>query len=137
MNTAAKLSRKSHVWELCRFAVNGIVATGINFLLLSLLVHFHVFNWVALSGAVANAIGIASAFVGSRFFVYRQRSPYNRIRTDLIRFLLLYGGTGGLHVALLALWCDVYGGGINKGFIIATAVQTGANYAGGKWFVFR
>ena len=91
------------------------------------------------SAGIANFIaaifGIATSFVGSRYFVYKNHS--NTMSSQLLRFLLLYGFIAVLAGFLMYIWSDLYGFSYQIGFVIATFVQMLFSYFGNKILVFK
>jgi putative flippase GtrA len=121
--------------ELARYVVNGLVATAVHFAVLS----FNLKVWVLPSAGVANFIaaffGIATSFVGSRYFVFKKRSE--SIFSQAIKFACLYGVIAILHGLVLYCWTDRWGYDYRLGFLLATLLQISLSYVGNKTLVFN
>ena len=125
----------SQATELARYVVNGLVATAVHFAVLS----FNLKVWGMSSAGFANFIaaffGIATSFVGSRYFVFKKRSE--SIFSQAIKFACLYGAIAMLHGLVLYGWTDRWGYDYRLGFLLATLLQISLSYVGNKTLVFN
>jgi len=115
------------------FLVNGLVATGIHYGVLVLLIEGLKIGPVGLANGMASVVGISASYLGNRYVVFGSDAPSSR---TLPRFLLLYGAIAAVHVAFLTGWTDLAGLGYGPGFVIATIIATGVSYLGNRYFVF-
>ncbi len=120
--------------EAARFIANGLVATAVHYAVLT-------FNLKVIgipSAGVANFIaawfGIATSFVGSRYFVFRRSDA--ALWPQAMRFLVLYASIAVLHGLLLYAWTDVAHLNYSAGFLVATVMQTALSFVGNKLMVF-
>ena len=118
-----------------RYVVNGIVATGVHFLVLSFCLELLHLRSAGVSNFVAAVTGIATSFLGSRYFVFAATAT--SIWTQLGRFWVLYAILAGAQGLILYFWSDIGGLDYRIGFIIGTAVQVIGSYLGGIHWVFR
>jgi putative flippase GtrA len=116
-----------------RFLVNGLVATGVHFAVLSLLIEVAGVRSAGLANGIAAVFGIAASYVGSRCFVFNSSAPV--IRT-LPRFLLICASVSCLHTLVLAIWTDMWRQPYVIGFLIATAGSTALNFLASRFIVF-
>lgn len=125
----------SQATELARYVVNGLVATAVHFAVLS----FSLKVWGLSSAGFANFIaaffGIATSFVGSRYFVFQKRSE--SIFSQAIKFAYLYAAIAMLHGLVLYGWTDRWGYDYRLGFLLATLLQVSLSYVGNKTLVFN
>jgi putative flippase GtrA len=120
--------------EAVRYAVNGLVATGAHYAVLRTGLEVFHFSSAGAANFVAALFGITTSFVGSRWYVFRQRSQ--PVLQQAARFATLYGAIACLHAALLFGWTDLWGFDYTIGFAIAIAVQISVSYFGNKYIVF-
>ena len=135
MQSDLSLWRKSLGSQPIRYLINGLVATGIHFLVLTF--NLKVLDWrsAGVANIVAAAFGIAASFLGSRYFVFN--NSIEPLFAQLYRFIFLYAMIALLHGALLYVWTDVYKLNYVIGFVIATFMQVACSYLGNKVMVFK
>jgi putative flippase GtrA len=121
--------------ELFRYVINGIVATAIHFIALTLNVEFLGIDSAGISNFLAAICGITASFLGSRYFVFRGHR--SSILNQAALFVLLYFLIAIIHGLILFFWTDVYGHDYRIGFLIATFVQVIISYTGNKFWVFN
>lgn len=120
-------------YELIRYIINGVVATGVHYIALNLIL------LLCASAGCANFIGsffgITASFLGSRYFVYQGHT--GTFGSQVLAFVLLYLSIALLHGLILYVWTDVYRLSHHIGFILATFVQVLISYVGNKMLVFK
>ncbi len=118
-----------------RYLINGLVATAIHFLVLT--INFKLLGWssAGLSNLVASVFGIFASFIGSRYYVFQNSSE--ALSAQIYRFILLYLTIALLHGALLYIWVDKFSLNYIYGFGVATAMQVLLSYFGNKIMVFK
>lgn len=121
--------------DVVRYIVNGLVATGVNYAVLSALVALFPEGFVWLASAAACTVGITVSFLGSRWFVFP--GGRDRAAVQLGKFLGVYAAAAFLHAGVLFLWADTMGWNWRIGFLLATALQVAISYSANKWFVFK
>ena len=119
----------------CRYIINGLVATAVNFVALSffILLFGHGLAWLA--SVLASSIGITASFLGSRYFVFPGGKGTAVVQAW--RFVCVYAATACVHASVLFLWTDTFGWDWRIGFIIATSLQVVVSYSANKFFVFK
>lgn len=121
--------------ELFRYVANGLVATAVHYGVLTFNLEVLGFASAGLANGCAALFGIASSFVGSRYYVFRRAAqPW---LGQLGRFGGLYASIALLHAILLWVWSDLWGLDYRIGFLLATGVQVVLSYLGNKWLVFK
>ena len=125
---------RDEVYRVIRFAVNGLVATAIHYIVLVALVEGANVTPIALATIIAANCGIAASYLGNRNFVMRAEIPH---REAITRFLVCYAAVIGVHGALMALWADWAGLDYNIGFVLFTVVAAGVTYLSNRFYVFR
>jgi putative flippase GtrA len=121
--------------EIARYVVNGLVATGLHYGVLSFCIEQLRLPSAALANLVAAGFGITASFFGSRYFVFNSRNESMRVQGA--RFAFLYAAIACLHALVLALWTDAAGLDYRWGFLLATSLQTVLSYWGNKRLVFN
>jgi putative flippase GtrA len=118
-----------------RYIINGLFATAIHFLVLTF--NLKILGWqsAGLSNLVAAVFGIATSFLGSRYYVFNE--SLEPLLKQLYRFILLYVAIALLHGGLLYGWVDLYHYNYVFGFVIATVMQVVCSYFGNKVLVFK
>jgi putative flippase GtrA len=133
MTTGVRSSRE--LGQVARYLVNGVVATGVHYAVLTACLELLKFPSAGLANLVAASFGITTSFFGSRYFVFRR--PDEPIGRQAGRFGALYAAIAGLHALVLALWTDWLGLDYRWGFLLATAMQVAFSYWGNKRLVFN
>jgi putative flippase GtrA len=121
--------------ELIRYFLSGGLATVVHFAVLTLNVEVLAFESVGLANFVAAIFGSTTAFLGNRYFVFRNASE--SFTRQLGKFIGLYVSMACFHGAALFLWTDLMGWNYTYGFVIATAIQILLGYLGNKLWVFK
>jgi len=121
--------------EFHRYIFNGAFATLIHYSVLIFNVEVIKFDSIGFSNAVAAIFGISASFIGSRFFVFKNKN--NSLINQLTTFLVLYGLIATMHGLLLYWWTDVQGMNYHAGFVLATGLQVLLSYWGNKKLVFK
>lgn len=120
---------------MARFVVNGLVAAGVHFATLYLLLEVAGLRSAGLANLLAAGPGLTASFLGNRHFVFRAGAgPW---RGQAARFVALYAMTALVHGAVLLCWTDIAGLDYRVGFLLATALQVVLSYLGNKLLVFR
>ncbi len=118
-----------------RYIVNGLVATAIHFLVLTIILELLNWSSAGFANLVAAIFGISASFIGSRYYVFN--GSLEPLVKQLYRFLLLYVAIAILHGLLMYVWVDLYMQNYMIGFVIATAMQITCSYIGNKILVFK
>lgn len=121
--------------ELVRYLINGVAATAIHYLVLSVNLNILHFHSAALANMLAAVVGISASFLGSRYFVFRASGQ--RASTQAIKFALLYGAMAIMHGGVLLIWTDWLKLDFRIGFLIATLLQVSISYFGNRNMVFK
>jgi putative flippase GtrA len=121
--------------QVVRFGVNGLLATAVHFGVLTFNLKVLEMPSAGLANLLAAVAGIAASFIGSRYFVFRQRTEL--WITQAARFVVLYAAIACLHGLVLYVWTDRAGWDYRAGFLVATVLQTLCSFVGGKLLVFR
>lgn len=124
-----------HAQEIVRYAINGIVATLVHYVVLTVNITVFALESAGFANLIAAIFGITTSFLGSRYFVFQNTSE--SIVTQVITFSSLYGAIAVLHGVVLFIWADWFGLDYRAGFLIATAMQVSLSYFGNKFLVFK
>jgi len=121
--------------EVLRYGINGIVATGVHYAVLTFNLQVLAMPSAGLANLVAALFGISTSFVGSRYFVFRQTEE--GFLAQAAKFGGLYGVFALVHGAVVLVWTDWMGYDYRLGFLLATAFQVAGSYVGNKFLVFK
>ena len=138
LNRLARLHAQAYGWlhlQPIRFVFNGLFATAVHFLVLTFNIEVLAWSSAGLANLVAAVFGIAAAFLGSRYYVFR--ASQISLRGQLARFLVLYASIAVLHGLLMYVWSDVFKLNYQSGFVVATVMQMLCSYLGNKVMVFK
>ncbi|MET3889505.1 putative flippase GtrA [Bosea sp. OAE506] len=133
MSASSGAGEGSGLRGIALFIVNGLLATGVHYATLMLLLEVVRVPSAGLANGMASIVGIAASYVGNRLMVFRSSQP---ARATLPRFLLLYASLALFHAGFLALWSDRLGLPYGWGFIVSTGLATVMSYLGNRYFVF-
>lgn len=120
---------------LASYVVNGLVATAVHFAVLWTNINVLKMSSAGAANLVAAIAGIATSFVGNRWFVFR--ASKQAILAQATRYLALYASVALMHGGVLWLWSDVSGLDYRIGFIVATSMQFVVSFIGNRYLVFR
>ena len=123
------------VSEVLRFILNGLVATGVHYAVLTLNVQYLRVPSFGLSNLLAAVFGIGSSFLGNRFFVFR--GTRKAFVTQLSQFSALYAVLAVFQGSFLFFWSDILRFDYRAGFLCATFLQFCVSYIVNKKRIFR
>jgi putative flippase GtrA len=124
----------THLGEFGRYVVNGLVATAVHYAVLTINIEVMHMPSAGLANVLAAVVGIATSFLGSRYFVFRK--AHLPVAAQALKFASLYAAIALVHGGVLLLWTDVLGHDYRIGFLIATFIQFSLSYVGNKFLVF-
>jgi putative flippase GtrA len=127
------LNCREHLFS--RYLINGVVATLVHFLALTVNVEVVHFRLVGNANLVAALIASAVAFFGNRFYVF-QKSEESML-SQAIKFGGLYVSLACLHGLVLFMWSDFYQLDYRVGFVLVILIQLVIGYFGNKHLVFK
>ena len=126
---------RSSVLRLLRYAINGLLATGVHYALLSVLVGPMGLRPFALANLLAAVIGTVTSFFGNRQFVFK--AVGGSVRLQAARFIAIYAALALIHSAYMYVWCDHFEKNYQTGFVLATALQFLLSYIANSLLVFK
>ena len=121
--------------QLVRFVLNGLAATVMHFVVLSLCLEVIGISSAGVSNTLAACSGTVTSFLGNRYFVFEARQAAGL--SQFGRFVLLYLSLAVLQGLLLFGWTDVAGLDYRVGFLIGLAIHTVSAFLLGRNWVFR
>ena len=121
--------------QVARYVVNGLVATAVHYGVLVFGLEVLRIPAAGLANLVAAVFGIATSFLGSRYFVFRRHDQ--PIAGQAAKFVALYAAIAVLHGLVLGVWTDWLGLDYRWGFVLATGLQVACSYWGNKRLVFQ
>ena len=133
MTTAAGSGREAA--QVARYVANGLVATAVHYGVLVFGLEVLRIPAAGLANLVAAVFGIATSFLGSRYFVFRRHDQ--PITGQAAKFVALYAAIAVLHGLVLGVWTDWWGLDYRWGFVLATGLQVACSYWGNKRLVFQ
>ncbi len=129
------MSLEPRTAEVVRFVINGLIASAVHYAALSFNLRVLEMSSAGLANFFAAWFGIAASFIGSRFFVFRNREE--AIAQQAMRFLASYAAIACLHGLLLYAWTDRLHLDYTVGLILAAMMQAVLSYLGNKLLVFK
>lgn len=121
--------------QVLRYLINGLVATAVHYGVLRFNIEMLHMSLAAAANALAAVFGIATSFLGSRYFVFRGRQGSVARQGSL--FLLVYAAIAMLHALVMYVWADHFGLDYRIGFLLATGMQMAFSFLANKFVVFR
>lgn len=121
--------------EVVRYAINGVVATGVHYLVVYSSVEILNFRLVGLANFLASLMGISFSFVGNRYYVFD--ATKEKITNQLARFVLFYAVIAFAHGGFLYVWSDVLRKNYKHGFVLAVIIQFVLGYLANRHIVFN
>lgn len=122
------------MYEFYRYIANGLLATFIHYMILSFNLNVILMGSVGWANFIAAMVGISFSFLGSKYFVFVDRS--GNFELQALKFLLLYGAMAVMHGIVLHFWSDRAHLGYTWGFLFATAIQMAMSFFFNKRFIF-
>ena len=129
------MSLEPRTAEVVRFVINGLIASAVHYAALSFNLRVLEMSSAGLANFFAAWFGIAASFIGSRFFVFRNRDE--AMAQQAMRFLASYAAIACLHGLLLYAWTDRLHLDYTVGLILAAMMQAVLSYLGNKLLVFK
>ncbi|MBD9416987.1 GtrA family protein [Pseudomonas sp. PDM16] len=129
------MSLEPRTAEVVRFVINGLIASAVHYAALSFNLRVLEMSSAGLANFFAAWFGIAASFIGSRFFVFRNREE--AMAQQAMRFLASYAAIACLHGLLLYAWTDRLHLDYTVGLILAAMMQAVLSYLGNKLLVFK
>ena len=119
--------------SIFRFAINGLVATGVHYIAMVFAIHVLHITWYSLAYAFAFLFAVVASFWGNKRFVFKNHQPQN---FQFLKFASLY--TVLLFLTSLTMWVISDYGGLhyNVGFIFAVTLQFIVGYLGSRYIIF-
>jgi len=119
--------------SIVRFTINGLVATGVHYLVMVFAIHVLNITWYSLAYAFAFLFAVVTSFWGNKRFVFKSRQVQD---FQFVKFVVLYLGL--LVMTSLTMWMVSDYGGLhyNAGFIIAVTMQFIGGYLGSRYLIF-
>lgn len=121
--------------EITRYIINGLLATGVHFSVLTFNMQIYVMQSAGMANLIAAIFGISASFLGSRYFVFKEHEA--PVINQAMMFVVLYASIACVHGLVLFGWTDVYGYDYRIGFVFATIFQVALSYWGNKTLVFK
>ncbi len=135
MQILTLINKKIFKLEIVKYIINGLLATIIHYVILTVNMEIIGFKSAGLANFVAAFFGIFSSFMGNRYFVFKAiDKPFLK---QSVVFILLYSLIAIIHGAILYVWTDLYYLDYRIGFVIASVVQFILSFSGNKLFVFK
>jgi putative flippase GtrA len=121
--------------ELLRYVGNGVLATGVHYLVLFVGIEYIKFRSAGVANLFASTFGISASFIGNRYFVFKNTNE--KVFIQAFKFIGLYTAIGFIHGFTLFIWSDLYKKDYKFGFIIAVTIQFILGYIASKKFIFN
>jgi len=120
--------------QFARYIVNGLVATLIHFIVLTVTIKVIGVSSAGLSNLVSSIFGISASYIGNRLFVFT--SSKDNIPRQALKFTIAFTIVALIHGFVLFLWTDLFGFRYETGFMIAVSIQIVLGYFFNSKIVF-
>ena len=127
--------QRASALRLMRYVFNGLLASGVHYLALSVMIGPLGIRPVGLANLVAAITGTAASFIGNRRFVFQ--AVESSVKRQAVNFAVLYAVLALVHSACMYVWCDMLKKDYQLGFVLATGLQFGLSYVFNSKLVFR
>ena len=127
-----KISQENR-YQILRFIVSGLIASGINFLVFNSF--YLIFKNLILASLVGYSIGLLSSFVFAKIWVFKDNSK-KRIFKSFYIFCLIYF-LGGLEMSLIIIFLNQLVNNYKVSWLFGALIGASNNYLGSKYFLFK
>jgi putative flippase GtrA len=121
--------------EFLKFLIAGVISTLVHYAAFWTLLNIAGVTPVGLANAIASILGILSAFLLNKIFVFQVKR--NATPRMILSFLLVYSSVPILHFIVTFILSDTLGLHYNIGFIGALCVQIPTTFLGNKYMTFK
>ena len=120
--------------KFVKFGITGVLNTAVDLLAYALCLEVFRFN-IEIAQAIGQCIAIVNSYIINKNWTFGKRKNYNI--TEILKFLLVNGGSIGINIASVYILHDILG--VNKYLckIPIAAITIVINYFGNKLFVFK
>lgn len=123
--------------DILMYLIFGVLTTIVNYI-----VFLPVYNWMALSAAVSNAIAwvvaVAFAYLTNKPFVFKSHDwSWKTVAPELTKFVSCRVASGAMETVILLITVDVLGWNGNIWKLITNILVVIVNYFGSKLLVFK
>lgn len=117
-----------------RFAIVGLIATSLHFLVIVLAIHLFALPSTTLATMLGTCVGILTSYLGHHRYTF---AAEGRHRRRFSMFIAAYGVVMALHAGLMYLLSDRLGLTYAIPFLIATAISALVTFVLNREVVFR
>lgn len=123
--------------DILMYLIFGVLTTIVNYI-----VFLPVYNWMALSAAVSNAIAwvvaVAFAYLTNKPFVFKSHDwSWKTVAPELTKFVSCRVASGAMETVILLITVDLLGWNGNIWKLITNILVVIVNYFGSKLLVFK
>ena len=124
---------KKNNFQIFKFLVSGLIASGINFLVYSLL--YLIFKNLVIASFCGYFIGILLSYVLSKIWVFQNKSRQNLLKS-FPAFCLIYF-LGGVEMSFAIFFLNQFFNNHRIAWLFGAFIGSLNNYLGSKYFLFR
>ena len=124
---------KTNNLQIIRFAISGIIASAINFLVYNLI--FHIAKKILFAAILGYLAGLLVSFMFAKFWVFRNRSKKSLFRTFYI-FSLVYF-LGGIEMSCVIVFLNKLLNNHKIAWLFGAFIGSLNNYLGSKYISFK
>ena len=124
---------KTNNLQIIRFAISGIIASAINFLVYNLI--YHIAKKILFAAILGYLAGLLVSFMFAKFWVFRNRSKKSLFRTFYI-FSLVYF-LGGIEMSCVIIFLDKLLNNHKIAWLFGAFIGSLNNYLGSKYISFK
>ena len=120
--------------QVSRFAVVGVAATAVHYLVIVLLVDGLAWTGPTPATVVGSVFGIATAYLGNALFVFAAIERRHAVHAP--RFVVVYLTVMAIHAGMMYLFADLLGLPYTLGFVVATGFSALTTFLANRYLVF-
>ena len=120
-------------YQIFRFIISGLIATGINFLVYNSL--FLIFKDIIVASILGYSTGLFASYLLAKIWVFRDNSKKRMFKSFFI-FCFIYF-LGGLEMSLIIFFLNQLVGNYKVAWFFGAFIGASNNYFGSKYFLFK
>lgn len=130
------LNRRDSIWQFVKFNLVGVMNTGVDFVVYSLLIWLGMYYLTA--QCLSYAAGTVNSYFVNKFWTFGERGSREQSgnRGQFFRFAVLNGFSLALSLVLLYIMSHMMGLHPLLSKVVVTGFTTVVNFAGSKLWVF-
>ncbi|MCL1795182.1 MAG: GtrA family protein [Oscillospiraceae bacterium] len=129
-----RIDKKIDLKKFVKFALTGVLNTAIDFSVYTLCLEIFKLD-VKIAQPAGQCVAIINSYLVNKNWTFQRRKNYNI--AEMLKFLLVNGGSVGINVLGVFVLHDIFGVGEYLCKLPIAAITIVINYFGNRLFVFR